>query len=133
MFLPFDFFIDLQYYCLDALSKFGDKTFFLKALNLGYTIKLTSRALQEIFSDYTGDYEELFTDLLDSTDPYVVRIVILMIGDLKIEKLVPDLVKYIYSDDMNTSISAIKVLARMKYKKAYKDIVKMKDSSSFLA
>lgn len=123
--------LDLQYYCLDSLSKLGRKDDIIDFFNNNKII-LTSRALQEILADYSGDKEEFYKELLKNEDPYIIRNSILMIGDTKLKHLAPIIDKYINSTIEEICIAAIKTVGRLKYTRSFNKIIKLCDSPSWV-
>ncbi len=93
---------DIQYEGLSLLVKTGDTKHLLElGHNAHYTSNLSFNELSQLFSEYRGDTEFLYRDLLGSENSFLRRLIIRSIGQEKCYNFIPLLIEMCDSDTLS--------------------------------
>jgi len=118
--------ISIVFEALLTLAHMGSTDSFLKiCLDKDYIQHMSFRNLQEIIATYTGNREELFHKLLSAPDDYVIRICIKSIGSEGISALVPEILQYLDSPNINLVIDTLRTIGALKYKSVLERVQKL--------
>lgn len=116
--------VELQYQGFLALSKLGSRDKIVRiSMDEGFVQSLSFRSLQQAVKAYSGDKPELYSALLASPDPYIIRICIKRIGVEHVEALAPAVAPFLDNDNFNLVIDAARTLGMLKYLPAAPKIV----------
>ena len=89
----------------------------------GFPLILSFRQVQELFTFYSGDHQELYRRLLGTDcDNYVIRACIHGIGTEGCEELSPLVAPYLDSDNINLIIESVRTLGKLCYEPALERI-----------
>lgn len=87
---------------------------------------LSFRTLEELFTVYRGDREELCKRLIDTAaDQYIRRTCVKAIGDNCYLSLAPQVIPLLSSPQLNMQIDATRTLGQLAYRPAYEKILSM--------
>lgn len=93
---------DIQYEGLSLLAKRGDSEHLLAlSHNDQYMPDLSFEELDVLFSEYSGDKEELYNDFLESDNPYLRRLIIKNVGREKCYNFFSWLMEMYESDSLS--------------------------------
>ncbi|MGD9560175.1 MAG: HEAT repeat domain-containing protein [Oscillospiraceae bacterium] len=111
--------INLQYQAYLTLALLGSRDHIVHiCMDENYVQTLSFRSLQEVLKAYTGDKHDLYAALMNSPDPFVVRICVKRIGAEHMTDLAPKVFPYLDSEDFNTVIDAARSLGQLQYEPA---------------
>ena len=124
--------INVQYEAFLALSKLGSYDSIVNICATDdFSITLTFRSLLEIISAYSGDKTVLYKALLKSSDAYVVRICVKLIGSEKRKNLAPDIEEFLDSDKISLKMDTMRALSALRYRKSLDKFAMMMKSDSW--
>ena len=108
--------VELQYRAFLTLSRLGSTENLVRVcMDKDFVQTLSFRSLQQILVSYAGNQEQLYADLLNAPDPYVVRICIKRIGTGNMRRLAPLVERWLDSDNMNLLIDTVRTLGALHY------------------
>ena len=125
--------LDLQYAGLLALAMIGSRESIAQLCSEPNITKLLSyRSLKEIFANYAGpDKRELYEQLLDSPDPYILRIIVKNIGEEGFTELADRLLAFLAGGDQNLLCDVVRSLGQLRCAQAGPRIAPFMKSESW--
>ncbi|KZL92149.1 PBS lyase HEAT-like repeat protein [Clostridium magnum DSM 2767] len=118
--------IDVRYNSLMALAKIGDEAAFIEAFeSINNKVILNERSLIEIVDSFEGDKKNIYIKMISSPNDYLAAIFIKSAGNYMDVYIGEEISKYLFVENKEKRIAAVKALGNMAYSRYVEDIIQL--------
>lgn len=123
---------DVKYNILLALAKIGDEDSFIKAFkNINSAVVLSERSLIEIADSFEGDKNKIYKYMINENNSFTASIFIKSAGNHKNKFLSHEISKYLFSEDKELKIAAIKAIGSIGDEEYLDSIISLLDDKEW--